>query len=145
MPRKINTTWDVPENWDPNEFYDYLYSGGMAYCVRPESHRVIDISDEDYTKYLLYLLNFVHNVLKVSNESPFTYEQWIMCGMPDAYIPGLRIEDDTNYLQIEDEKGHKAYIKIDERTADYIARGLISGRFKRCRRSGQSTGSDDNN
>lgn len=87
-----------------------------------------------FEEYVLYLMSFMRHVTDSRKEmdpvSPFTYEEWIMCGMPSSYIPGLALED-NQYLTIIDSNNELVgYVKLDERMASVIAEGINSGRYK---------------
>lgn len=144
--RKIDVQFDIPEKWTAEDFFDALGICGIAYCVGPESYRVLDTDDEDlYDQYLLYIVSFAHNAMYngVEKESPMSYEMWKMCGMPQSYFPGILIDGD-NYLKLvgEDDK-IIGYLEINERMAEYIADGLDTGRFTRCKRRKENPATND--
>ena len=87
-----------------------------------------------FEAYLLYLMSFLRYYTDIRKEadpvSPFTYEEWIMCGMPSNYTPGIKLED-NQYLTIIDSNDELVgYVKLDERMASIIAEGINNRRFK---------------
>lgn len=93
----------------------------------------------EYEQYLCYLRSFLDAEHSIEKESPFSYEEWVMCGKPESYIPGIRFED-NRYLIFNDKDGNtQGYVLLDERMATTIAEGIASGRFKGPARREEST------
>lgn len=93
----------------------------------------------EYERYLCYLRSFLDAEHSIEKESPFSYEEWVMCGQPESYIPGIRFED-NRYLIFNDKDGNtQGYALLDERMATTIAEGIASGRFKGPARREEST------
>ena len=85
-----------------------------------------------FEEYLLYLTSYVREKFTTKDDpvSPFSYEEWIMCGMPMSYNPGIRLEDNQYITIINSDDSLVGYVKLDERMASVIAEGISSGRFK---------------
>lgn len=100
----------------------------------------------EYENYLCYLRSFLDAEHSIEKESPFLYEEWVMCGQPDSYIPGVRFEDNSYLvLVLHDKDGNPQgynYALLDERMATTIAEGIASGRFKGPARREESTVAD---
>lgn len=119
--KKINITYDICEE----------FNGSYSPTCTEETNRRLDISeDNQYDRYLYYVLSFVHDCNMEEKESPFSYDEWVAFGQPETYIPGIKLED-NKYLELTDKDGNTTgYLILDERTAETIAEGIVSGRFK---------------
>ena len=138
--RRINVTFEAPDDFTIDNskvkidsVYDKVNTFGI---LNPLSYRVMDLDDEEpgYDGYLLYLQDFIHKVEypdgDARKESPFTYEEWIMCGKPDHHLVGVRIEG-GKYLELSHADGSAwGFVTLEERVAETIAYGISSGRFK---------------
>lgn len=82
----------------------------------------------EFELYLNYLSDFINTVDRNDPTSPFLYPEWLLCGRPTKHIPGLRFEDNS-FLQIFDDDGNSAWLKLDERMANTIAEGISTGGF----------------
>ena len=151
--RRVVITFEAPDEWTPDGFNDIesVYDKINYLCMlNPTIYRILDMDDipPEYDKYLLYLVSFINTVETPENgdrkESPFTYEQWVMCGKPDDYVQGLYFDDDQFLAMYKPDGDVYGYAKLDERMAAVIAEGIATGRFKVSpRRQEEATGNED--